>query len=70
MNHRAKLNQAGSSTLDQQSFAQYELIGSSDARHLGAALVNSSAHGGKMLFSEGRRCQINGIQIGLRKGSE
>ena len=54
VNHRAKLNQAGSSTLEQQNFVQYDPIGFSDG-HLGAALVNSSAHGGKMLFSEGRR---------------
>ena len=54
MNHRAKLNQAGSSTLEQQNFMQYDAIRSSD-RHLGAALVNSSAHGVKMPFSVGRR---------------
>ena len=53
-NHRAKLNQAGSSTLEQQNFVQYDPIRSSDG-HLGAALVNSSVHDGKMLFSEGRR---------------
>ena len=52
MNHRAKLNQAASSTQEQQNFVQYDPIGSSDG-HLGVALVNSSAHGGKMPFSEG-----------------
>ena len=55
MNHRrTKLNQAGSSTVEQQNFVQYDLIGSSNGQ-LGAALVNSSAHGGKMPLPEGRR---------------
>ena len=54
VNLRVKLSQTAASTLGQQNFVQYDPMGSSDG-HLGAALVKSSAHGGKMPFSEGKR---------------
>ena len=45
MNHRAKLSQAASSTLEQQNFVQYDPIQSSDG-HVGAAPVKIRARGG------------------------